>query len=226
MPESYPENLVEFEERFSTEEQCRDYLFRLRWPQGFVCQRCEGQKAWQNCRRHWVCCHCGYQASLTAGTLFQDTHKPLRLWFRAMWSVTSQKQGASALGVQRVLGLGGYITAWSWLHKLRRAMVRPGRDRLNGEVEVDETYIGGLSESRQENRKDSIGPSLGRFGRELGTVHPASCGTGHSGPYRRLARIQGLGEAGLPAPSRSVTGKAEIGRRRGVSSSSFGSVPT
>ena len=80
---------------------------------------------------------------VTAGTIFQDTHKPLRLWFRAIWQVTSQKHGASAMNVQRVLGLGSYATAWTWLHKLRRAMVRPGRDRLAGRVEVDETYVGG-----------------------------------------------------------------------------------
>lgn len=76
-------------------------------------------------------------------TVSQDTHKPLRLWFRAMWYMTSQKHGVSALGLQRVLGLGSYHTAWAWLHKLRRAMVRPGRDRLSGAVEVDEVYVGG-----------------------------------------------------------------------------------
>jgi transposase-like protein len=92
------------------------------------------------------CTGCDYQASVTAGTVFQDTRKPLAVWFRAMWYVTSQKNGASALGLQRVLGLGSYRTAWSWLHKLRRAMVRPGRDRLTGWVEVDETYLGGLEE--------------------------------------------------------------------------------
>ena len=91
---------------------------------------------------YWCRC-CGYQASVTAGTLFHDTHKPLRLWFDAMWYVTSQKSGVSALGLQRVLGLGSYHTAWNWLHKLRRAMVRPGRDRLSGTVEVDEIFIGG-----------------------------------------------------------------------------------
>ena len=89
------------------------------------------------------CAHCGYDFTVTAGTLFADTHKPLRLWFEAVWYVTNQKSGASALGVQRVLGLGSYRTAWNWLHKLRRAMVRPGRDRLSGVVEVDETFIGG-----------------------------------------------------------------------------------
>jgi transposase-like protein len=82
---------------------------------------------------------------VTAGTIFQDTHKPLRLWFRAIWHVTSQKTGASAVSLQQVLGLGSYLTAWTWLHKLRRAMVRPGRDRLQGAVEVDETIVGGES---------------------------------------------------------------------------------
>jgi transposase-like protein len=80
--------------------------------------------------------------SITAGTIFQDSHLPLTIWFRAMWQVTSQKNGISALGLQRVLGLGSYKTAWAMLHKLRRAMVRPGRERLHGVVEVDETYWG------------------------------------------------------------------------------------
>ncbi|HPC18532.1 MAG TPA: IS1595 family transposase, partial [Candidatus Hydrogenedentes bacterium] len=91
----------------------------------------------------WHCRGCGFQTSVTAGTIFQDTRKPLRLWFRAMWYVVSQKQGVSALGLQRVLGLSRYETTWIWLHKLRTAMVRPGRDRLSGTVQVDETYIGG-----------------------------------------------------------------------------------
>ena len=94
-------------------------------------------------RGKFWCSQCGYQVSVTAGTLFHDTRKPLRLWFEAMWYATSQKSGVSALGMQRVLGLGSYRTAWQWLHKLRRAMVRPGRDRLAGVVEVDEIFIGG-----------------------------------------------------------------------------------
>jgi len=89
------------------------------------------------------CTACAHKASVIAGTLFEGTRKPLVLWFRAIWWVTSQKNGASALGVQRILGFGSYETAWTWLHKLRRAMVRPGRDRLSGTVQVDETYIGG-----------------------------------------------------------------------------------
>jgi hypothetical protein len=92
------------------------------------------------------CAGCGCQTSVTAGTIFQDTRTPLPVWFHAMWWLTTQKNGASALGLQRVLGLRKYETAWTWLHKLRRAMVRPGRDLLTGRVEVDEAYWGGQEE--------------------------------------------------------------------------------
>jgi transposase-like protein len=142
--EDFPKTLAEFEKRFCKNADCRDYLFRMRWPDGFRCPRCNHGKAWPVGKVRYECARCGYQASVIAGTILQDTHKPLTMWFRAMWWVTSQKTGASALGLQRVLGLGSYQTAWTWLHKLRRAMVRPGRDRLAGRVEVDETYVGGV----------------------------------------------------------------------------------
>jgi transposase-like protein len=141
--EDYPRTLAELEERFASEEACRDYLFQLRWPDGFRCPMCGQPKAWSTHRDLHHCSRCGFQTSVTAGTVFQDTQKPLRLWFRAIWHVTRQKYGASALGLQRVLGLGSYRTAWTWLHKLRRAMVRPGRDRLSGVMEVDEIFMGG-----------------------------------------------------------------------------------
>jgi len=141
--EDYPKAALEFEERFASEEACRQYLSALRWPNGFRCPRCGSGSAWRMNRGVYWCQSCQYQVSPTAGTIFQDTHKPLRLWFRAMWYVTNQKHGVSALGLQRALGLGSYRTAWTWLHKLRTAMVRPGRDRLSGVVEVDETYVGG-----------------------------------------------------------------------------------
>lgn len=150
--EEYPKSLVDFEEAFRTEEACRDYLFRLRWPDGFVCPRCEGKRCWLTSRNTLMCCACQHQTSLLAGTVFQDTHKPLTQWFRAMWWLTSQKNGASAMGLQRVMGLGSYRTAWAWLHKLRRAMVRPGRERLCGRIEVDETYYGGISEGHEGRR--------------------------------------------------------------------------
>jgi len=141
--EDYPKHLGEMEQRFPTTDACRQYLVSLRWPEGFVCPACRGQQAWTMQRGLFLCRRCRRQVSVTAGTIFQDSHLPLPLWFRAMWYVTSQKNGASALGVQRILGLGSYRTAWSWLQKLRRAMVRPGRDRLSGTVDMDETYLGG-----------------------------------------------------------------------------------
>ena len=147
--EDYPQTLLEFEDRFATEESCRQYLLDLRWPDGFRCPRCSHSKAWPTKRGLYRCSNCDIQTSVTAGTIFQDTRKPLRLWFRAMWYVVNQKNGVSAMGLKRVLGLGSYETAWIWLHKLRSAMVRPGRDRLSGTVEVDETYIGGKKSGKR-----------------------------------------------------------------------------
>jgi transposase-like protein len=146
MAEDYPRTLMELERRFSDEAACRAYLFALRWPEGFVCPHCGGDAAWPMVRGLWLCGACRAQVSVTAGTVFQDSKLPLTVWFRAIWQVTSQKNGMSALGLQRVLGLGSYKTAWAMLHKLRRAMVRPGRERLRGVVEVDETYWGGEEE--------------------------------------------------------------------------------
>lgn len=146
MAKEYPRDQLEFEAWFATEEACREYLAQLRWPDGFRCPRCKCGKGWP-VREGWLqCAQCGRQTSVTAGTLFHRSKLPLRLWFRAMWWVTGQKQGASALGLQRLLGLGSYRTAWTWQHKLRRAMVRPGRERLNGWVEVEETYVGGAEQ--------------------------------------------------------------------------------
>ena len=141
--EDYPKNLTELEKRFSEEEACREYLFQLRWPEGFRCPVCGHNEAWKLKGDLFKCTACTRKTSVIAGTIFEGTRKPLVLWFRAIWWVTSQKNGASALGLQRILGLGSYETAWTWLHKLRRAMVRPGRDRLSGTIQVDETYIGG-----------------------------------------------------------------------------------
>jgi len=141
--EDYPRTILEFEERFATEEACRYYLAKLRWPDGFFCPRCGHRKAWITKKGLYHCCQCEFQTSITAGTILQDTRKPLQLWFRAMWYITSQKSGISALGLQKVLGLNRYETVWVWLHKLRTAMVRPGRDRISGVVVVDETLIGG-----------------------------------------------------------------------------------
>ena len=141
MTEDYPRTLLELEQRFNDEAKCRAYLFALRWPQGFICPVC-GAGGLTIRRDLWRCVQCDRETSVMAGTIFQDSKLPLAVWFRAMWQVTSQKNGICALGLQRVLRLGSYKNAWPLLHKLRRAMVRPGRDRLNGVVEVDEAYWG------------------------------------------------------------------------------------
>lgn len=171
--EDYPRDLRELEARFSTEAACREYLFQLRWPDGFRCPRCGETKSWPKGDGLVRCAGCDYQISVTAGTVFQDSRLPLTLWFRAVWWVTSQKNGVSAMGLQRVLGLKSYKTAWTLLHKLRRAMVRPGRDRLSGRVEVDEAMVGGEEEGvhgRQTETKAMIavaaeedGPGIGRI---------------------------------------------------------------
>ncbi|MEK6688511.1 MAG: IS1595 family transposase [Gemmatimonadota bacterium] len=143
--DAYPHTLAEFERRFATEAACAAYLAEVRWPEGFRCPECTSSRSWTTTRGLFVCSSCQRQVSVTAGTLFHRSRLPLRTWFRVMWWVTNQKQGVSALGLQRLLGLKRYETAWNCLHRLRRAMVRPGRDRLDGVVEVDETFVGGVA---------------------------------------------------------------------------------
>src|SRR5437899_5979353 len=138
----YPRNWSEFLDRFASEEACLSYLEGLRWPQGFVCPSCgDTAQPYRSSRARLMCRSCGRQSTVTAGTIFDKTRTPLRVWLAAAWYLTNQKQGVSALGLQRVLGLGSYETAWTMLHRFRRAMVRPDRERLKGQVEVDETYL-------------------------------------------------------------------------------------
>ena len=173
MAEDYPRTLIDFERRFSDESACRAYLFTLRWPEGFVCPACGGCLGLAIRRDLWRCMRCRREVSVTSGTILQDSKLPLALWFRAMWQVTSQKNGISALGLQRELGLGSYKTAWAMLHKLRRAMVRPGRERLQGLVEVDETYWGGEEagvRGRQTVAKALIMVAAEADGRGIGRI--------------------------------------------------------
>jgi transposase-like protein len=140
----YPRTGRQFLAWFPNDDACVSYLEKLRWPTGFVCPHCGAAgPPYRASRQRLVCRLCAAQSTVTAGTLFAGTRTPLTTWFTAIWYVTGQKYGASALSLKRILGLGSYETAWTLLHKLRRAMVRPGRDRLAGTVEVDETYVGG-----------------------------------------------------------------------------------
>lgn len=172
-PEDFPATLLEFEERFAGEAACREYLEKLRWPGGFQCPSCGERRGWRTRRGQWFCAKCKRQTSVTAGTIFDATRKPLRLWFRCAWYVVSQKNGVSALGLQRVLGLRRYETVWTWLHKLRRAMVGPGRDQLTGEVEVDETFVGGVEEGggrRHVGKKALVAVAAQVDGKRIGRI--------------------------------------------------------
>ena len=136
--------LAKFEQRFATEGACRAYLAQLRWPTGFCCPQCTTSGSWTTTRCLLMCRRCGYQASVTAGTIFHRTRLPLQDWFRAMWWMTDQKHRLSALGLQRLLGFGSYRTAWLWLQKLRRTLVLPDWERLGGQIEVDEIQMGSV----------------------------------------------------------------------------------
>jgi len=181
--EDYPKTLLELERRFASEDACREYLTELRWPSGFVCPACQCAVGWPDRRYRWTCQGCRRQSTVTAGTIFEGTHLPLHVWFRAVWLVTTQKSGASALGVQRVLGLGSYKTAWAWLHKLRRAMVRQGRDQLCGTVEVDETFIGGIAvgaAGRDRIGKEMVAVAAEEDGTRIGRIRLARIADGSS----------------------------------------------
>lgn len=142
--ERYPKDFQEFLAQFRNEDDCWNYIFRMRWPNGYRCKKCSSEKFWITKEKIIHCSSCGNETTVTSGTIFHKSRKPLLLWFHIMWWIVAQKTGASANNLKDFMGFGSYETAWAWLHKLRRAMVRPQRDKLSGEVEVDETFIGGV----------------------------------------------------------------------------------
>ena len=146
--DTYPKNTKMFDESFKDDASCLEYLFRIRWPEGYVCPTCQTHNLfWMLDKGKVKCRKCHHVHSALSGTVFQDTHTPLLIWFRAMWHICLQKNGYSALSLHRSLGFS-YPTAWLCLHKLRKAMERPGRELLSGDVEVDEAYVGGKREGR------------------------------------------------------------------------------
>jgi transposase-like protein len=140
----YPRSMDEFLAWFRTDAQCLDYLDWLRWPDGFVCPRCHHRDCWKRSDGRTECRSCGSRTSVTAGTIFDRTRTPLTVWFMAFWLFATGKDGISALSLKRTLSVGSYQTTWAALHRLRSALVRPGRERLSGVVQVDETFIGGV----------------------------------------------------------------------------------
>ncbi len=180
---NYPRTYQEFREWFPDDAACLDYLGRLRWPHGFVCPACGKDRYWPTGKALFMCADCGRKTSVTAGTIFHRSHTPLSTWFAAIWFVTSQKNGVSALGLQRALGFGSYETAWAWMQKLGRAMVRPDRDLLSGVVELDQIYVGGRSAGKKAvppTRWSSPSPSNATGG-------SAWAGSGSTFPNARTA---------------------------------------
>jgi len=200
----------EFVRQFSTEEQCREYLFHMRWPKGFECPACKESEYRITRDVLYGCKTCNRQTSVLAGTIFQDTRTPLKTWFTAIWWLTTQKYGASAEGLQQVLGLGSYQTAWTWLHKIRKAMVRADRSKLSGIVEVDEAYVGG------EEHGASTGRGTGNKVLVAVAVELEETGragkTGLKKPGRvRLAVVPDASKASLqPFVSANIEGGSEV----------------
>src|SRR5947209_5533075 len=150
----FPKTLREFQSKFATEEACQRYLAACRWPEGFVCPRCGNRDAYELVKRRcWQCTGCRHQVSITAGTILHNTKTPLTVWFWAAYLMTTDKRGVSALLLQRQLALPRYETAWMMLHKFRRAMINLAREPLRGEVEVDDTWVGGTQAGLRGSRQ-------------------------------------------------------------------------
>ena len=160
----YPRSAGEFGAWFASDADCLDYLEWLRWREGFVCPDCGHRVGWRMADSRFRCSACDSRTSVTAGTIFDKTRTPLTVWFTACWMFATQKDGVSAQSLQRALEIGSYQTAWAMLHRFRSVLVRPGRERLTGRVEVDETFIGGeepgLRGGRQKGKKTLVGVAV------------------------------------------------------------------
>lgn len=173
MNENFPKNEIEFDRRFYSEEACIEYLYQLRWPEGFICSKCSHTGYWKSARGLYVCRCCEHQQSITAGTIFHGTKKPLRIWFKALWWFSTRKSSVSAITLQDMLGLGSYQTAWSWLQKLRTCTIFPQREKLSGTIEADECYLGGESSGKRgrgADKKFKVAVAIERKGRQLGRL--------------------------------------------------------
>lgn len=187
----YPGTYQELLAWFPNDAACTAYLEKLRWPDGFSCPACGCADYWRTGRGLLMCRECERKTSVTAGTIFHRTRTPLATWFAAIWFITSQKNGVSAQGLQRALGFGSYETAWAWMHKLRRAMVRPEREQLAGDVELDEIFVGGRATGHlgASTTKVPIMVAVERAGRgRLGRVRMAVADRPNTGAILDFAR--------------------------------------
>ena len=150
----YPKNQMEFENSFNTDDQCLAYLHLLKYENGFKCSSCPGTEYWQNKRKVLVCKQCAQETTIIAGTIFHGSRVKLHLLFRMLWFILVQKNGVSALSVQHILGFTKYKTVWVWLHKFRRIMIMPNREKLSGIIEIDETFVGGARKGKRGRGAD------------------------------------------------------------------------
>jgi len=173
---NYPGNQIEFEEMFKTELDCINYLTKVRWPQGFICPICASIRYWKKSKGRFECIDCHTETTITNGTIFHKSTKPLLIWFHAIWWIVAQKNGVSAKGLQKILGLGSYRTSWTWLHKFRRLMVLSRRSKLHGIVEVDEVFLGGKKSGKRgrgAEGKSLIAVAIEVLGKKTGRVRLA-----------------------------------------------------
>lgn len=147
----FPKTAQEFDARFATEAACRAYWIQARWGGQPACARCSSTRVWSE-REGFLfeCADCGHQTSLTSGTVLEKTRKPFKMWFRAIFEISTRRTGISAKDLQRIMGFGSYETAWTWLHKLRAAMVRSDSEPLGPFVQTDETLVGGRGGPHKE----------------------------------------------------------------------------
>jgi transposase-like protein len=173
MKEDFPKNEVEFDRRFHSEQACLEYLFQLRWPEGFVCPKCGHTDYWKSSRGLYLCKRCEHHQSVIAGTIFHSTRKPLTIWFKALWWFSTRKSGVNATTLQQMLGFGSYQTAWRWLQKFRTCTIFPTREMLSGHIEADEVYLGGAhsgKRGRGAGSKCKASVAVERQGRKLGRL--------------------------------------------------------
>ena len=224
----FPRTIVEFQRHFPDDQACTEYLFASRWPEGFVCPRCGNELAWPVAKRRlvWECAACHRQRSVTAGTVLHKTHTPLHLWFWAAYLMSTPTPGVSALQLQRQLSLSRYETAWTMLHKLRRAMANPKRQLLE-EVEVDECFVGGHEAGLRGTKAlvavavEVRGPGSGRV--RMAVIDDASATTltefvrenvaaGANRAHRRLEELSVVDHAWLRSPATQPVRRAPPGR--------------
>jgi transposase-like protein len=173
---NYPVDQMVFEEMFNTEKDCIDYLVLARWPHGFECPVCGSIRSWKKIKGRFECIDYHTETTVINGTIFHKSTKPLLISFRVIWWMVAQKNGVSAKGLQKILGLGSYQTAWTWLHKLRRLMVLSGRNKLQGIIEVDEVLVGGKASGKRgrgAEGKSLIAVAVEIKGRKTGRVRLA-----------------------------------------------------